>query len=948
MRNQNLMGILIVLSIIFSLKGLQDVQATIVSSSSEATSSSTTESSEISSSSVDETVVLAVNEAVGFQSATNYSTNYRSVGSTFFNNSNKFVYLSNGAGYTAGSFFTKNKVFLTNSTSAGFSTFFEMTVYGAGGGYADGFTFIVSRDINVLGSAGGAIGYGGINNSIAVLFDNYNNGGQPPLCLSLGVNGGQGNCQYSGFYSGNLKIWIDYSRNTNGGLLEVRMHNRTDFNRPANPVRTWENISFNQIGNEFYTGFTAATGGEAQVAFLRSWYFSASYLPLGIDPTDAANFVTDNVPPGNPAIEPYLINGEWFFKPEAASLTEQGLSFLYTQGNNQQYTFYNAFTSRATFASSDQTLYLYALDDAGNRSPGAGTYSYFRANYILNYPGAISVTRFYPGYQAKFPITESIDLLIPERPGYRFLGWALNPIQTTGLIFNYQFLSNANFFARWEFNPYTVNFNVNGGTAIEPINTDINRGFTLPEPPTKANHSFVGWYLDADFNEPLNLNEFPHTTLTLFAKWDINTHVLTIENQIEQSQQTFTYDYGTTINTASLAPSPRDGFVFVGFYQDAALTQLLPMNVVLVGDRTIYEKWIDIRPVAAFHQAVVTIKEPLTTAVANQEALATARAAYTALTNEQVAYVDETVLAKLATLEKTMADLLAVEAAVLVVDQLDRIMTLDGQSALQQAIQTYANLTPDQQALFPSDRLHHLDDLAAQYSDLSEANAVEVLVWEIPTTLNVQAIDAIEAAVAAFDALLPTEVAMMDPAVVSKLNEAKGQLNQLRTCQTFIELVQAIGPEVTFSDTDAIDAAFAFYQGMNDEALVYLDYQYYQFLLTYSKQHQDMTLAMPVNAMLEALPSEIKLTDESQVNQALAAFESLSEDQQQYIDEELVSALRSALNEIERLKSIDDGGPVDPPIDPEVSAYFPWIIIIVVVAWVGGYLLVQKKPTFIP
>jgi hypothetical protein len=358
--------------------------------------------------------------------------------------------------------------------------------------------------------------------------------------------------------------------------------------------------------------------------------------------------------------------------------------------------------------------------------------------------------------------------------------------------------------------------------------------------------------------------------------------------------------------------------------------------------------------VTALHNAIQQIPSPLTTTQANQDALVAVRQAYEALNAEQEDYVDEDMLTLLAALEKHMADLLAVEAVVLQVDSLPRIMTLNANELLKAATEAYANLTADQKALFPSDRQHHLGDLKAQYSDLSQANEVETLAWDIPTQLNVSDIVTIQAAVEAFDNLLPTEVALMDPATVAKLRAAKGQLNFLLACQGLIELIQAIGPDVTMDDDVRIQEAFTYFQNMSAEELKYLDMQYYQFLVTYSKIHQDMTLAEPVSGLLAALPTTIQLTNEVQVLDALAAYESLSKDQQQYVDESLTNKLRAALQEIERLKNIGGGGgpinpPVDPPIDPPVDgAYFPWIIIIVLVTWLGAYALVTKQQNLIP
>jgi uncharacterized repeat protein (TIGR02543 family) len=944
------LGVFIVMLSIIGSPMVPVIASSISSSGFDSSGSSEPNSSnEEVSSSEDDTVVLAVNEFNGFQSSSNFTNNYRSVGSTSFNNTNKFVYLSNGGGNSAGSFFTKNKIFLPDSSSAGFSTFFEMSVFAASG-YADGFTFIVSQNINVLGNAGGAIGYGGITNSIAVLFDNYNNGGQQPLCLSLGVNGRQGDCRYSGFVSGNFKIWIDYSRNTDGGLLEVRLHNRNNYDRPTEPARAWNNISFDQVGDSFFTGFTAATGGESQVAYLKSWFFSATYSPNGINVTDRNNFLTDNTPPDIPKIEPYLIGEEWFFKPDPNYISEPNLSYVYTSGNNEQYSFYNPITARASFVTNDQTLYLYALDLAGNRSLAAGTYPYFKASFILNYPGANTITRFYPGYNVTYPVTDNISLYTPIRPGYRFEGWAVNPVQTTNLITNFRFTANANFFARWSFLPYTVTFNTNGGTSIAEISTNINDGFNLPENPTKANHSFVGWFLDDELTIPLDLKNFAHTNVTLYAKWKVNTHVITTLNPIDQTTNNFNFDYGTVINTNELTPNGQQDFFFDGFYLDEELTTPLLNNLTVISNQVIYEKWIDLRPVNEFHLSVRSIEQPLTTTLFNQDALKQARNFLLELDVDQQRFIDEEMLALLEFLENRMIDLLVIEEVVQLIDDLGRIMSLDKIDELQDAVEAYANLTDSQKALFPSDRSHHLDDLKLQYSDLSQANRVETMVWDIPTNFGVSDIDLIQIAVDAFDALLDTEVALMDPETVARIRSAKGQLDQLIKCLEFIELIQAIGPDVTLDDEQRIIDAFLYYQNMQADELRFLDMQYYQYLLTYSKIHQDMTIAQPVNQLLSELPRLITLSDERELMDALAAYESLSEDQKQYVEETLLEQLRFALNEIERLKNLGGGGGlIDPPeVAPVDQAYFPWIVIIVLVTWIGAYGLISKKPTLIP
>ncbi|NLL55789.1 MAG: hypothetical protein GX242_01070 [Clostridiales bacterium] len=77
------------------------------------------------------------------------------------------------------------------------------------------------------------MGYLGLNNSLAVIFDFYDNGGQNPMSIALGVNGAitTSNTQFSSNFTGSQvwRIWIDYSQETL--TLEVRV-NQEDKIRP--------------------------------------------------------------------------------------------------------------------------------------------------------------------------------------------------------------------------------------------------------------------------------------------------------------------------------------------------------------------------------------------------------------------------------------------------------------------------------------------------------------------------------------------------------------------------------------------------------------------------------------------------------------------------------------------------------------------------------------------
>ena len=74
-------------------------------------------------------------------------------------------------------------------------------------------------------------------------------------------------------------------------------------------------------------------------------------------------------------------------------------------------------------------------------------------------------------------------------------------------------------------NVHTMNFNTRGGTFTgEEQSSEKKYEEKIKEPsiPTRDGYRFVGWYLDAGYNEKMNFDIFtmPDSDVTLFAKWE--------------------------------------------------------------------------------------------------------------------------------------------------------------------------------------------------------------------------------------------------------------------------------------------------------------------------------------------------------------------------------------------------------------------------------------------
>lgn len=75
-------------------------------------------------------------------------------------------------------------------------------------------------------------------------------------------------------------------------------------------------------------------------------------------------------------------------------------------------------------------------------------------------------------------------------------------------------------YAKWTINQYTITFNTDGGSLVNPITQDYNSEISAPEDPIKEGYAFEGWYLDETYTQRVLLFiTMPAEDLTLYAKW---------------------------------------------------------------------------------------------------------------------------------------------------------------------------------------------------------------------------------------------------------------------------------------------------------------------------------------------------------------------------------------------------------------------------------------------
>jgi hypothetical protein len=185
---------------------------------------------------------------------------------------------------------------ITLGASDTFSTTFQFRITNPGGiNPADGITFVLAASPTGLGNAGVGIGYAGVQNSVAIEFDTYNNtgfglgnnDGNSSNHIAIDTNGvltnsaltnvyGVQNCNFStGLGSGcmsNGDLWtvkIGY----NGSALSVTAQDGT--NPVFSAISSYPiNVASNLGTTSAYVGFTSGTGAGYENHDIINWQFA--------------------------------------------------------------------------------------------------------------------------------------------------------------------------------------------------------------------------------------------------------------------------------------------------------------------------------------------------------------------------------------------------------------------------------------------------------------------------------------------------------------------------------------------------------------------------------------------------------------------------------------------------------------------------------------------------
>ena len=178
---------------------------------------------------------------------------------------------------------------------------------------------------------------------------------------------------------------------------------------------------------------------------------------------------------------------------------------------------------------------------------------------------------------------KAIEPDVPSRQGYQFTDWYLDD---TKYDFNTAVTGNMTLTAKWTANSYTITFDTDGGSKIDPITQDYGTAITAPADPTKTGYTFAGW-------TPAIPETMPAENMTIKAKWTVNQFTIAYDldgGTAESNPGTYTVE----TDTITLKNPTRPGYTFTG-WSGTGLTGESNLTVTIekgsTGDRSYTAHW---------------------------------------------------------------------------------------------------------------------------------------------------------------------------------------------------------------------------------------------------------------------------------------------------------------------------------------------------------------------
>ncbi len=283
---------------------------------------------------------------------------------------------------------------------------------------------------------------------------------------------------------------------------------------------------------------------------------------------------------------------------------------------------------------------------------------------------------------------------------------------------------------------------------------------------------------------------------------------------------------------------------------------------------------------------------------ANKDAIEAARKAYDALTDEEKAKLPKELVEKLIAAETKLAYVIIDEEIENLPDSTDEI-TLNDRESIEAARAAYDSLSDEDKTKVDPEKMAKLEAAETALAHL----IIEDELDNVPDSTDDITLDdkeSVEAARAAYDSLSDEEKAKVDPESLAKLEAAETAIAHLVIEEELDNVPDSID-KITLDDKESIETARKAYDSLSDEEKAKVDPELLTKLEAAEKEINDIEKALEVEGLIEELINADDITEDDfeEIEAAKAAYDALSPEQQEKVPEEVLNKLLETLRAVD-------------------------------------------------
>ena len=301
----------------------------------------------------------------------------------------------------------------------------------------------------------------------------------------------------------------------------------------------------------------------------------------------------------------------------------------------------------------------------------------------------------------------------------------------------------------------------------------------------------------------------------------------------------------------------------------------------------------------------------------NKQEVTDLRSYYDDSNDDVKALISDEYMNKLVSAEQTIANIEAANAVNELIYNLPDEIELDDKPDVEAARAAYNALTDDQKNLIDSETLNKLTAAETVIADREAAKAVEDQINALPAVEDITLADkaAVDAANAARLNLTPAQADYLTFSAIDKLFKAQDMIRDLEAAKAVEDQINALPAveDITLADKDDVQAANSAFLALTNDQIYLLDGDLFDKLEAAKRKIADLEAAKAVTDKINALPTDVTVDDEEQIDAARQAYEALTDDQKALVTPETLEKLTDAettLDNIVLLGDVDGDGEV--------------------------------------